>query len=183
MRHILAALLLAIPAAAQCFVPIQPTSWTAACTMQPYTGAGTPTLHITLSSDVERLFRTENRNPFSAGVVTSSLNRVRFELSMDPAFATQLDTLVVPVRAATFVLAPFDGTTDFAGDSGRTVQVSQSVVLGTDAVPTAPVNVPWTLYIRAIGSVHLEQTGMMTSMQDYRASAMVAVRYTPPVTP
>lgn len=173
--------LLAPGATAQCSVPLQPTSWTAACAMQPYTGPGTPLLHITLTADVERVFRTENRNPFSVGVVTSSLNRVRYEFSMDPTFATQLDTFVIPVRAATFVLPPADGSVDFAGDSGRTVTTLQAgLVLGTTATPTGPVSIPWTLYVRAIGGVVIEQTGGMTSMQDYRASALVGVRYIAP---
>lgn len=170
LRRLLGVASLAGAASALCVVPLQPTSWQHTCDQEP--GMGT-TLHITLTTHIDRAYSALNRSPIFPGVVTCSLNRVRYEfVAVQGAAEFPLDTFVSQVRATTHVLAPLEA-----------VEVNTGVdsVMASDVpVPLGlVVGRPWALRITAIGGALIDHHGQITSTIDFAADADVDVSYLP----
>lgn len=161
------------PSASSCSarVDMRDTDLLETRTVNPYTDpAPLQTIAVDFCVALDTTFRMENWGTFTPLVVAVTPRAVRFEASFDPAFdpafeIVHVDLLVSPLG---FVLAPFDGTLDFAGPSAASFPESlQALGVASLAVTDDSFfRSPFPVYFRSISGGWTVTTTGGGSFQD-----------------
>jgi len=169
-----------------CRVNLTTPEWMEERTLPAYTGTEPLTqIKLDLCCFVHRSLAYENFGVFSVAPWSVHSDPVILQASFDPSFRRTfvVGTCIVPLPDQSGVLSPYDGTFDFGGTSGVTVEndeqaLVESVLSVTDE---SFFRHPWTLYIRAIGGNDHGQiaAGVFQYESHTLAAAGVAATYNP----